>query len=85
MTIFCWLPPESARAGERRIGGTNVERRDLLRARSRAMRSPSSRTPLREAMLLAEDEVLGDRIVENQAARVAVLGNVRQPGVAARA
>ena len=38
----------------------------------------------REPMLLAENEVLGDRVVEDEPARVAVFGNVRQPGVAAR-
>ena len=82
MTIFCWLPPESARAGSSGSAGRMSDDRDR-----RARVGEDARAIERAAMLVrplaAEDEVVGDRVVEDEPAALAILGDVREPARAA--
>ena len=66
-------PAAPASAG-RMSNARDLPPRVVARSRSR-----SSARAAREAMLLAEDEVVGDRVVEHEAAPVPVLGDVREP------
>ena len=78
MTHFCWLPPDSAAAS---VSGspprTSNSRISERAARDHApRRQPAVRGHLPRPVL-AQGEVLGDREVEDEAAAVAVLGDVR--------
>ena len=68
--------------GRRRIAHVNVERGDL-RPRMLGDAPAVERRSAREAVLAAEDEVVGDGELEHEAAHVAILGDVRQAGVGA--
>ena len=84
---FCWLPPDSARAWCRCPGvRTSYSLDDALGVLAGAARG-RSRSPwtLRRPGLVAEDPVLPQRRVEQQAVAVPVLGDVADAGLAALA
>ena len=89
ITSFCWLPPERARAGSVRSGGRTSYSVRMRRAAVVDGRpdQPGARRPHghRRAVGGAEDAVLGEVEVEQQAAAVAVLGHVGDAAVAAGA
>ena len=74
-TSFCWLPPESARAGARRRAAAHVEALDQARrARStiaRGMQPAEARDRL--ALVVVQRAVLGQAEVEHEAVALAVL------------
>ena len=72
-TIFCWLPPESDDTQRCRIGRAHVEALDdaLGVARVAEARARRARSSPRQ-------EVVGDGEVEEEAARVAIFGDVRR-------
>src|SRR5207249_1963196 len=71
-------------SGKRRVSRPNVVFRDEI-ARVRRDAGAVERRASCETMLLAEDEVVRDRILEHEAALVAVFRDVRQTGVASLA
>jgi len=78
------LVPAGERTGrERRVGGPNVEGAYLLRGVLGDRPHVERRTA--EVVLPAEDQVVGDRVVEDEPSAVAILGDVREPGVGTRA
>ena len=86
MISFCWLPPDSARAGSAGFGRTHVEALDdvggaplhfpVVHHHARGDRRP---------VVHAENGVLVEAELEQQSASVPIFGNVRDAALASRA
>lgn len=80
MTTFCWFPPEKGARRQQRLRRPHVVLGDLPSGVGGDQFPVDRATPL-EVVLPAEDEVVGDGVVEDQATVQAVFGDVREPGV----
>src|SRR6185437_905002 len=77
-------PTSTPRAGgQRRVGGADVEGLDLPPRVGGDALVVEPRSP-HISVLLAKYEIFGDRVIQYESAKMAVLGDVRQPGVAPR-
>ena len=79
ITHFCWLPPESEEASV--CGSPPRTSYCSSSGLARLLHPPrGEHPPARLALVLAQGEVLGEREVEDEAAPVAVLGDVADAG-----
>ena len=86
MTSFCWLPPDSARAGSSGLGGRTSNRWMMSSVRRRTSRwfSIDARRN-RRPVVIAEDGVLPEVELEQQPAAMPVFRNVRDAALASPA
>ena len=85
MISFCWLPPDSARAGSAGFGG-RTSKRSMMSAVRRlhlAIVHHHARGD-RRPVVHAEDGVFVEAEVEQQPASMAIFGNVGDAALAAR-
>ena len=81
-TTFCWLPPESAEACVWGVPPRTSNSRDqLARALDEPARAQPAEAGVRLVPVVVERQVLGEREVEDEAAALAVLGDVAEPSV----